>query len=204
MKALQHVVHVADHCLAHTYSPFPTLPCCAEDGKWVNETLHYRSPEVFHEVMLSGGKLIGSQRMDDLREDSVIVIRRLLTLVGKNNLVILKNEDLTPDRVHARGGALDKISEATKLAKDGFDEETLHSRSNCNAHKGYGAKCTEESHKSGGYPVTHNRPMLEATRRFIYLQWHAECKIWAEEFGIVYPDCLAAIDDSETPEVELL
>jgi hypothetical protein len=171
-----------------------------KDGNWVKESVHYRSPEVFHEVVLSGGKLRAFELLADLRADSVRSIRRLLALVGKDNLIILKNEDLTPDQIQLPGGALDRLSEATKLAKDGFDETILHSRSNCNAHKGFGATCTEESHKSGGYPVTHNRPMLEATRRFIYLQWHAECKIWAEEFGIVYPECLAAIDDSETVE----
>jgi hypothetical protein len=163
---------------------------------WVDEGLHYRSPEAFHEVVLSGGKLRASNRWAGFRFYSVWNTRRILALVGKDNLIFLTNEDLQPDRVQLPGGVLDRLSEATKLAKDGFDETILHSRSNCNSNKGIDALCTDERHNSVGYPVTHNRPMLEATRRFIYLPWHAECKVWAEEFGIVYPDCLAAIDDS--------
>jgi len=135
--------------------------------------------------------------IDDLRRNSVLSIRRLISLVGRSNLIILKNEDLIPNKIQERGGILEILSEATNLAKDGFNHTILHSRSNCNNHKGFGERCTEESHQSGGYPVTHDRPMLDATRRFIYLQWHAECKVWAEEFNIFYPDCLSAINDDD-------
>lgn len=172
-----------------------------DDGNWVQDKKDYRSPEAFHEVILSGGKLKAYEGLMELRDESVTILRRMQALVGKENLIVLRNEDLVPGRVNLAGGVLDKLSNATGLAKDGFDDAVLSSRSNCNAHKGYGSKaCTEKSHQSGGYPVTHNRPMLDATRSFIYLQWHAECRIWAAEFGIVYPECLDAIAlESETP-----
>lgn len=180
------------------------------DDNWVDERKHYRSPEVFHEVVLSGGKLLGFGLLAELRERSITIIRRLRNLVGTENLIILKNEDLQPHVIQS-SGLLERLSETTGLPLDGFDPSVVHSRSNCNANKGYGEKCIDNrdtakdkhSHASVGYPVTQNRPMLEATRKFIYLQWHVECKIWAEEFGVVYPDCLAAIpDDPEDEEDE--
>lgn len=222
------------------------------EDNWVKDAqTHYRSPEAFHEAILSGGKMSG---MEDIQEDlihtSVDKLRRLTALVGRENLVVLKNEDLTPGRIR-ESGLFQKIVEATGLAMDGFDDNILQSRTNCNANKGMKALCSELEYehrpdnttvdntsiartvqlqsknvsdpdtiigasdsatltkasedgqpktpghsRTVGYPVTHYRPMLEATRRFIYLQWHKECKIWADEFGVEYPECLAAIPDS--------
>lgn len=168
---------------------------------WVQPGLHYRSPEVFHELVLSGDKLLGTELLRELKVHSTIKLRRLRELVGPENLLVLKNEDLLPHRILS-SGALEKISKLTGLSVDGFDEETLGSRSNCNANKGFANKCADETDDDGmpnprGYPVTEDRPMLEASRRFIYLQWHEECQVWAKEFGIVYQDCLSVLDGAE-------
>lgn len=172
----------------------------APDDNWVNATLHYRSPEAFHELILSGGKL-KYDRLYDLRMNSVRTLRRLRALVGEDNLIVLKNEDLQPHRIQDRpqDGAgmstLEYLAHRTGLSHKGFDQTVLGSRSNCNANKGYGETCREDADRSKGvgYPVTSDRPMLESTRKFIYLQWHETCKIWAQEFGVTYDGCLEAL-----------
>ena len=170
------------------------------DDNWVDSTIHYRSPEAFHELVLSGGKLKGSDLLTRLRKDSVWNLRRLRALVGEDNLIVLKNEDMQPHRIHqsrkdGKGSTLDYLARRAGLSKEGFDESILESRSNCNANKGYSERCQEEGDRSKGvgYPVTQGRPMLESTRKFIYVQWYETCRIWAEEFGVVYPDCLSAL-----------
>ncbi len=172
-----------------------------KDDNWVDDSIHYRSPEVFHEVILSGGKLKAFELLRELREDSIKLLREAEALVGKENLIVLKNEDLVPRRIH-ESGLLERLVDTTGLSVEGFDEKVLKSRSNCNAKKGYEEKCSDADRSkkiqgivgSGvGYPVTHNRPMLESTRKFIYLQWYKECVIWYEEFGIEYPECLSSI-----------
>jgi hypothetical protein len=242
-------------------------------NNWVDEKVHYRSPEAFHEAILSGNQLLATDLWRELRQISVETLRKVQALVGKDNLVVLKNEDLKPNRIH-ESGLLQRIIQATGLDPEGFDESVLRSRSNCNANKGYGALCSDNerehnidkkntppsststtkaaaddktktakkkhhttttrtgrqikeedttdttiisattdavplavtstkeeqqlSHsRTVGYPVTHFRPMLESTRKFIYLQWHKECKIWFEDFGVEYPECLAAIPMTE-------
>ena len=170
------------------------------DENWVNETLHYRSPEAFHELVLSGGKLKGSELLTELRDDSVRNLRRLRALVGDDNLIVLKNEDMQPHRIHqdngdGRGSTLGYLASRAGLSVEGFNKTVLESRSNCNANKGYDAKCQEDGDRSKGvgYPVTKGRPMLESTRKFLYVQWYETCTIWAQEFGVVYPNCLSAL-----------
>ncbi len=181
-----------------------------DDDNWVDASIHYRSPEIFHEVILSGGKLKAFALISELRENSIHLLRQAQALVGKDNLIVLRNEDLVPRRIH-ESGLLQRLVDVTGLSMEGFDENVLKSRSNCNAKKGYDELCADTDRTSNlqgiggngvGYPVTHNRPMLESTRRFIYLQWHKECKIWAEEFGIEYPECLASIpeDSHQLPQ----
>jgi hypothetical protein len=175
-----------------------------EENAWVNATLHYRSPELFHEIFLAGqGKLHPSKYMFSLRDRIVRNARTVVAVAGRDNVIFLRNEDLQPQMV-VSSGTLDRLSNITGLALDRFDPDAIHTKTNCNDNKSLSGKsCNDDDEdnssrkKKGGYVVTHNRPMLEATRKLIYIQWHEECKVWAEEFGIVYPECLSAVPDEE-------
>jgi hypothetical protein len=173
-----------------------------EENAWVNATLHYRSPELFHELFLAGqGKLHPSKYMFELRDRTVPSARTVVAVAGRENVMFLRNEDLQPEMV-VSSGTLDRLSNMTGLSLDRFDPTAIQTKTNCNDNKSLkGKSCSDEDDssrkKKGGYAVTHNRPMLEATRKLIYIQWHEECKVWAEEFGIVYPDCLSAVPDEE-------
>lgn len=159
-------------------------------------TENYRSPELFHEFVLSDGRLKPGQFiLHDLKKASVDGPRKVLAEMGNKNVIFLKNEDMMPDHVES-SGFLEKLASVSGLALDGFDQEVVSSRTNCNAGQGLRTTCSEKHGKSRGvdsaYPVAQHRPMLEATRNLIYIMWNEECQVWAEEFGIVYEACLSA------------
>ena len=89
-----------------------------------------------------------------------------------------------------------QVSAFTGLDRNGFNANITGHLTNCNAHKGSKAACQDSQH-SGAYAITGHRDMLPETRRLIYLQFWEECKIWKNEFGIEYPDCLNVVDKLE-------
>ena len=158
-------------------------------GPWVNASINYRSPELFHELIASGNRTKGGSRLNtEYREWTIHYPRRLRAMVGEENSIFLRNEDMLPSVVAQEGGFLDRVAAFTGLDRAGFDVSTYSHVTNCNDNKGPEAKCSDA--RSGGYSVTGGRSMLPETRRLIYLQFWEECKIWKEEFGIEYPDCL--------------
>lgn len=75
-----------------------------EENPWVNDTIHYRSPELFHELFLAGnGRLHPSNYMFSLRDTIVPRARTLLAVAGKENVLFLRNEDLQPQTVVSSG-----------------------------------------------------------------------------------------------------
>lgn len=170
------------------------------DHDWASVGVHYRSPELFHELILSReATKSAAKRFRTMREQTVHVPRRLLHLLGKESLLFLKSEDMKAS--HGRlPQFLKELSDFTGLAVSQFDSNVAHGQTNCNAQKGYKNLCnatiSAESHSSG-YEITRHRPMLEETRQLIYIQFYEECKVWAEEFGVIYPDCLRVVPTNE-------
>lgn len=189
----------------------------AIDHDWATRGVHYRSPELFHELILSRELLTtAGQRFRKMREMTVHIPRRLIHILGKeeqkggrDRILFLRSEDM-----RATNGKipdfLERLGTFTGLSIDDFNRTVAYGETNCNAQKGANHLClvgtTEQEEQEGGrnvstssttitnkkmgYPITHFRPMLEETRKFIYLQFWEECKIWKIEFGIVYQDCL--------------
>lgn len=165
------------------------------DHDWASVGVHYRSPELFHELILSQeSAMSAARRFRTMREQTVHVPRRLLYLVGRDRLFFLKSEDMK-----ASNGRLpqflQQLSDFTGLSLDDFDSTVAHGQTNCNAQKGFQNLCNSTSTSSTGYAITHHRPMLEETRQLIYIQFLEECKVWAEEFGVIYKDCLDAVSN---------
>lgn len=120
--------------------------------------------------------------------------RNYVQLVGRENILFLRAEDMRPSIIQKKGGALDQIVSFTGLDRSGFDETTLGQIANCGDHKGIDNTdgCRQEA--STSYEISQNRSILEATRALIYTFFWEECKTLSEEFGIVYPDCLSVMD----------
>jgi hypothetical protein len=164
------------------------------EKQWASADQHYRSPELFHELILSDIQTNSAANMlIGLKQGTAVYGRRLVSLVGRENVLFLRNEDLLPDNID-KSHVLDRISEFTGLDRNQF-QQGLHSFTNCNNQKGLTNVCGNMARR-GSYEISGNRTMLEATRKFIYLKFWEECKIYANEFGIVYPGCLHVIDNS--------
>jgi hypothetical protein len=165
---------------------------------WASATTEYRSPELFHELIISGhATKSGTHLLDILRRQTVTAGRRLVALAGKEQVLFLKNEDMLPEHIDRSGGMLDQIANFTGLARSKFKGPGLHTMLNCNDNKGFQSKCggqEEGSSSRGSYEIAGHRKMLEKTRAFIYLQYQEECLIWKEEFGITYPDCVNVLE----------
>jgi hypothetical protein len=160
-------------------------------GSWATRDIHYRSPELFHELILSAHKTkAGNRLVNGLRRQTVMNGRRLVALVGRNNVLFLRNEDMLPDVVEQPGGLLDRLSNFSGLDRTLFPQDGLRTIRNCNDIKGDKSKCGNRT--SSAYEITGHREMLEATRSLIYLHFQQECQIWNEEFDITYPACLNA------------
>ena len=108
--------------------------------------------------------------------------------VGKENVLLLKSEDMQPQVVNATGGFLDKLSAFTGLDRSLYTNKYLFRISNCNSQKGADSNCGTKT--SSAYEIAGNREMLPETRELIYLYFWEECKIWASEFGVDYPACV--------------
>ena len=161
------------------------------DHDWASAGVHYRSPELFHELILSqNATKSAGKRFRTILNESVHVPRRLLYLLGKDRILFLKNEDMRASTNNDIDPFLTRLADFTTLTKSKFDLKVAHGYTNCNGQKGYRNLCST-SHSA--YEITHHRPMLEVTRQLIYIQFREECRVWAEEFGIVYKDCLQAI-----------
>jgi hypothetical protein len=157
----------------------------------------YRSPEHFHEAVASGPRTLAGQQLFNRRKSTVVLARRLRELVNDSQIMFLRNEDMLPSVINDHGGALDRISEFASLDKAGFTKEYTSQIRNCNnLRRTKSGGCGSE--RTNAYVIAGNRTMLPQTRRLIYMQFWEECKIWASEFGVVYPDCLNVMDDAQS------
>jgi hypothetical protein len=172
-----------------------------QQADWASPPYQYRSPELFHELLLSGDDRYGpAAAMLQEYRDKVATISSLAVAAAKSggnngndkhtppSILVWKSEDMVPDRIVA-SGFLAKLADFVGISPDGFDNSTLQSFANCGDNKGTQTQCLESS--QGAYEITQHRPMLEASRELVYLHFAEECNVWAEAFGVVYEECLA-------------
>lgn len=149
-----------------------------------------RSPELFHEYLLAGDRLLAMKSLLKDFRDMKRIQMEISVMVAKqnpNNFWVVKSEDMNPNNLESTQ-FLDRLATFLGVSKDGFDDEILHSFRNCGDQKG-GSKIDCKS-KSSGYAITGGREMLTESRELVYLYFAEECKLWAEEFGVVYKECL--------------
>jgi hypothetical protein len=164
-------------------------------GSWALAKLDYRSPELFHEIILSGNRTaIGLKWLRAMRLFYDLGTS-VIEMVGRERVIFLKNEDMLPGVVDLKGGLVDQLSKLTNLAREKFPQQVLNSKTNCNnAENNRGPKRTcNVTSNSEGYAVNGNRPMIPETRQLIYVIMSKECQLWSEHFGIVYDDCIGAL-----------
>jgi hypothetical protein len=121
--------------------------------------------------------------------------RKLIGLYGRENVLFVRNEDMLPEVVDKQGGVLDQISNFTGLDRSQYDPSTYSVVTNCNDNKGMKSVCGKT--RSSSYALSGGREMLPETRTLIYMRFWEECKIWNEEFGVMYSDCLNVIERTQ-------
>jgi hypothetical protein len=172
---------------------------------WTSSTIHYRSPELFHELIVSSGKLRASQFLYTQRNQSIAFPRTLIHRVGRDNVLMIRNEDMLPDAVipmnhqnNTNNSFLDQLSTFTGLDRMLFQHNETQVIRNCNDSKGNGIKNVCNTTKpTNHYDIAHGRPMMEQTRQLIYMMFWEECKIWSQEFNIHYPACLNVLASND-------
>jgi hypothetical protein len=161
----------------------------------------YRSPELFHEMLLAGSDRFGptAELIGVLRDRINNLFSRVIAAAAAadkennniaSNILVVKTEDMKPDRIQS-SGFIAKLADFLGVSIDGFDASVLQSFSNCGNSHGTHDRCSKAS---AAYAVAGNRSMLEQSRDLIYLYFAEECKLWAEEFGVVYERCLQVSD----------
>lgn len=166
------------------------------ESDWAFAPYQYRSPELFHEYLLAGDDRYSpaAQMLQEYRDEMASVASQAVAAAQRYkeghpdalDILVLKTEDMTPERVVA-SGFLTKLANFVGVSQDGFNTTLLHSYANCGDNKGTHSQCTKAS---SAYEITGYRDMLEKSRELVYLLFAEECQLWANELGVMYEDCL--------------
>jgi uncharacterized protein YkuJ len=138
---------------------------------WTNHPEDYRSPELFHELLLAAGSgcsnsgdsdVGGVHPMADYLDQRRAVFMnaaiQLGAVVPKENILLVRNEDMVPDRVAQPGGLLDQLSTFLSIDRKKFSSSTYAHFTNCNDNKGDQVACQK---KTSSYAIAGYRSMLE-------------------------------------------
>jgi hypothetical protein len=167
------------------------LPSGGPEKSWTHSSTQYRSPEHFHEMLKGGNRLwTFVELFSRLRDAAAYGTASIVAAAKQNNpqnVLVLKTEDMAPDRVES-SGFLKKLADFLEVSVDSFDESILKTFSNCGDKRGVNSQCKTSS---SAYAIAGNRSMLEESRELVYLHFAEECKLWAEELEVVYENCMA-------------
>ena len=156
---------------------------------------NFRSPELFHEIIASKGKLMLFNNIFVRLQKATWDGMRMIELVGRNNVLFLRNEDITPSTIKS-SGALERLSNFLSISSSEFGSEILE-RANCNDAKGENKICPK-IFTPGLYKTADYRPMLEKTRVLIYAFSQSACTFWYDQYEIDYPHCRNLITNKGT------
>lgn len=164
-----------------------------DQNGWTSSTNQYRSPELFHELLLSVDRFgPAHELLTFVRTINMGPLRVLAETVDPSDVLVLKTEDLNPENVET-SGLVDTLAKFLGVPKEGFNTSILHSYTNCGDDKGI-KLCSGGKGGTSAYEITGNRPMLEKSRELVYLHFAEECKMWKEKFGVSYDGCLTVRD----------
>lgn len=178
-----------------TYSKHHDLLKAAQKTDWAALPEQYRSPELFHELLLAGSDRFGptAELIGKLRDRISNLFTRVVAAAHREDpdrVLVVKTEDMAPDRIES-SGFLKRLADFLDVSLDGFDASVFRSFSNCGNSRGIGEKCAKAS---SAYAIAGNRTMLEESQDLVYLYFAEECRLWANQFGIRYERCLQVSD----------
>ena len=148
--------------------------------------IHYRSSTLFHEIISSNGAMsVFHGLFEPIRKATYDSIE-MINLVGRQNLLFLKSEDLLPSRIHSLG-TLSRLSTFLSIDIQQFGNES-YEMTNCNNEKGTEIVCTH-SDVVGSYDTSRGVILSENTRKMIFSFCQNACILWREKLDVDYPNC---------------
>ena len=163
--------------------------CAAYAGGWTLPG-HYRSPELFHELVLmqkqGASNLLNSA---NVFEDPLPYTNRILRyerLVGSANVLVLDSDELR----HSARSAWHKIAEFLGLG-GGHPNLDLFEQRLYNTHAARGSQVYSKAsaHQDGLYSISGNRHMLPQTRALLDAAWMHECRQLNQMYGLALKLC---------------
>ena len=145
----------------------------------------YRSPELFHGLLLAEGRLSWMLGTSGRTAQWWFLVQNgTLQKIAKNRLLLRSEDFLVPDLTML---AMGKLGTFTGLRLGGFDSSALSTRTNSQYSiftRGQGAVVEQADVPDGVYEISGFRPMLCKSRRLIYQKSRGLCQVLATSDSI--------------------
>lgn len=163
---------------------------CSSSNGWWTLPEHYRSPELFHELMVMQKEgAINALRTGNVFNDPLPytnVIVQYERLVGPDRVLILDSDELQ----HNPRSAWRKIAKFTGLSNNHphlhHFETVLY---NTHSARGQRSHSKSRAHRHGVYPISGHRPMLASTRALLDTAWMQDCVTLNKQYNLTLRAC---------------
>lgn len=167
----------------------------AWSGGLAGERAVYRTPELFHELLIAqskGATALAPPFFTNPLIDALSFFKEIQfyeATVGKDNVLVVDSNDLqhnphaTWHKISAFAGLTAKHPRLTHFQARRYNTQ--------NAYKDRGASNVKNAsdHMPGLYAASDHRPMMDATRQLIYKAWHEECTSLNAKYGLALKAC---------------
>ena len=173
-KFLLSVRNPADYAWAgfnywtHTYDKYEFAP-----ARWVHSGYNYRTPELFHEYVVSGGLLKGGDTFPHIIREFTGKIRRV-------------EAERIPFKIVSQETIASSLTSVAMFigVRDYFPMKNTRINSGYKvANRGAGASDTD-THASGVYEISGYRGMLASTRQYIQEKELSDCRAFLETWCV--------------------
>lgn len=187
-------------------SPFLDGPenCSSENGHWTDPKYHYRSPELFHELIIaqSEGKFIGGKpgplRYHLFNQGRMGLYERHLTMfeyggIPKSNVLLIASEDLVSNATKVWQIILSGLNINITFFPD-HPQLNQFGKVRVNTGDNKGPRAISGvprggNNTSGLYLISKFMPMLPKTRAIISATWIIDCEWTSNITGFSYSAC---------------
>ena len=175
--------------------------CLDTVNQWSDVKYHYRSPELFHEIVVA--QSLGKQ---SLRVPNAIhhdVFQKdfywqklqdfVNTGISANRVIFVASEVLSENATAVWTKVVSRVSTVPVLTEHPTINTFGSKRINSGDHKGTNtvSNQTDQGSRGGVYAISGHRPILDKTREIIASVWMQDC-IWTSQItGYAYPACHA-------------
>lgn len=150
------------------YDKYEFLP-----GRWVRSGYNYRSPELFHEYVVSSGRLKGGRVFPNIIQDFT---RKIRTIQDERIPLKIVSQDTI-------ASSLGSLAVFLNIREYFPMRNTMVNTGYKTSNRGVGAKDSGD-HLSGVYEISGYRGMLASTRRYITEREGLDCRLFLRMFSI--------------------